>query len=76
MTNTNPAASGVALIIGRNVRTVLEAQGRNLDWLADQIDISAQTILRHFTEGVPAWLTLDMANVLDVDAGALLEGAR
>lgn len=76
MTNTQfPTASGVALTIGRNVRAVLSSRGRDLDWLAEQIDVTTHTILRHFTEGMPAWLTLDIANVLDVPAGDLIDGA-
>lgn len=61
-----PTASGMALTISGNVRAELLSQGRDMDWLAEQCDIAVHTLLDHFTAGVPAWLSLDIADVLGV----------
>lgn len=67
-----PTASGMALTISGNVRTILDSRGHNLDWLAAQCDIEVHTLLTHFTAGVPAWLSLDIADVLGVSFDQLV----
>lgn len=63
----------VAHDIGVNVRRQLAAKGRDLHWLADQIDISAHKILELFSTAVPGWFLFDTANALGVSASVFLE---
>ena len=78
MTNTAVplrSTEEVARTVGNNIKTVLAERGRNLDWLAGELDISAATILKAFSECVPMWLVFDASYYLDVPADRLI-GAR
>ena len=65
----------VARTVGNNIQTVLAERGRNMDWLANEMDVSVFTILKAFSECVPMWLVFDAAYYLDVPADRLI-GAR
>ena len=77
MTDTVPpqTSSEVAHKVGTNVRRVLGTQGRDLTWLADQIGVTVDGILRAFTERVPFGLIFDMAEAMQVRPDTLIEGA-
>ena len=77
MTYTVPpqTSTEVAHKVGANVRRVLGTQGRDLTWLADEIGITVDGILRAFTERVPFGLIFDMAEALSVRPDTLIDGA-
>lgn len=73
-TATPETSSEVAHKVGANVRRVLGSQGRDLTWLANEIGITVDGILRAFTERVPFGLLFDMADAMNVRPDSLLEG--
>ena len=79
MTNTAVpirSTEEVARTIGINVQTILKEQGRNLDWLAGELDISSHTILKAFTERVETWLLFDLSFYLEVAPDRLIGADR
>ena len=66
----------VARTVGNNIQAVLAERGRNLDWLAGELDVNTATILKAFTECVPMWLVFDASYHLDVPADRLIGANR
>lgn len=75
MTNTVPPEA-VASTVGENVRRVLQSQGRDLEWLSSETDITIPGILRAFSEGVSLGTLFEFAAALNVRPDLLLEGAH
>ena len=79
MTNTAVpirSTEEVARTIGINVQTILKEQGRNLDWLAGELDISSHTILKAFAVRVETWLLFDLSFYLEVAPDRLIGADR
>ena len=79
MTNTTVplrSTEEVARTVGDNIKAVLAERGHSLEWLAGEIGIDVQTILKAFSSHVPLWLTLDASAYLEVAPDALLEVPR
>ena len=66
----------VASTIGENIKTTLAEQGRNLDWLAGQMDVTTHSILKAFATRVDMWLIFDASYYLDVPADRLIGANR
>jgi len=62
----------VARTIGNNIKAALAEQGRNLEWLAGEIGIDVQSILKAFATEVPLWLTLDASFFLEIAPDRLI----
>jgi hypothetical protein len=62
----------VAQRVGDNIRTILAEQGHDLVWLAAEIGIDVQEILKQFSEKVEWWLTLESAIILNVPVPRIL----
>ena len=63
----------VARTVGRNTKSILAGRGRTLEWLASEIGISVDSILKAFGSHVDTWLVLDLSFYLEVAPDALLE---
>ena len=77
MTNTTVplrSTEEAARTVGNNIKAALAERGHSLEWLAGEIGIDVQSILKAFSTVVPVWLTLDAAFYLNVPADRLLEG--
>jgi len=74
--NTVPLRSPeeAASIIGKNIRALLADQGRDLEWLANEIGISVHSMLKAFAERVEMWMIFDASFYLGV-APDVLTGA-
>jgi hypothetical protein len=74
---TTPLTSAeVAQRVGDNIRTILAEQGHDLVWLAAEIGIDVQAILKQFTTELEWWLTLESAIILNVPVPRILGDAR
>ena len=62
--------------VADNIKSILTERGRTLEWLAGEIGIDVQTILKAFGSKVPIWLTLDAANCLEVAPDVLVGASR
>lgn len=58
--------------MGDNTKTILAERGLNLDWVAAEIGIDVQTILKAFSDRVEMWLLFDISGALEVAPDALL----
>ena len=79
MNNTIPplhTSEEVAHRVGDNIRSILAEQGRNLEWLAAEIGIDVQSILKQFSEKVQLWLALDASVYLNVPLERVLGDDR
>ena len=63
----------VAQRVGANTKALLSVKGRNLDWLASEIGISVDSILKAFGTRVDTWLLFDLSFYLEVAPDSLLE---
>jgi len=63
----------VARKVGANVRRQLQSQGRDLEWLAAETDITVPGILRAFSDGVTMGTLFVFAAALGVRPDALIE---
>jgi hypothetical protein len=63
----------VASTIGENVRSILSGRGRNLEWLAAEIGIDVQSILKAFATKVESGLLFDLSFYLEVSPTSLYE---
>ena len=75
MTNTAVplrSTEEVARTVGRNTKSILAGRGRTLEWLASEIGISTDRILRAFGERVDTWLLFDLSFYLEVAPDTLL----
>jgi hypothetical protein len=63
----------VARTIGENIKSALTVRGRNLEWLAGEIGIDVQSILKAFASHVDMWLILDASFFLEVSPDSLIE---
>jgi hypothetical protein len=66
----------VAQRVGDNIRTILAEQGHDLVWLAAEIGIDVQAILKQFTTELEWWLTLESAIILNVPVPRILGDDR
>jgi len=76
MTNTTApqfTSEEVARRVGINTKALLALRKRNLDWLASEIGISVDSILKAFGSRVETWLLFDLSFYLEVAPDALLE---
>jgi len=73
MTNAIRATPEVATTAGGNVRRHLASQGRDLNWLADEIGISVHGLLTALSERLSLGLLFDIAEVLQVRPDSLIE---
>lgn len=62
--------------VADNIKSILNERGRTLEWLAGEIGIDVQTILKAFSAKVPIWLTIDAATVLEVAPDVLVGATR
>lgn len=69
-------SSEVAQRVGDNIKSILTERGQNLEWLAGEIGIDVQTILKAFSTEVPLWLTLDASFYLEVAPDVLIGAGR
>ncbi|SIN72461.1 hypothetical protein [Agromyces cerinus] len=79
MTNTTVplrSTEEAARTIGNNIKAILAERGHSLEWLAGEIGIDVQTILKAFSTQVPAWLTLDASFYLEVAPDVLIGADR
>ena len=75
--NTAPLTSSeVAQRVGENTNTILRERGLNLTWLANEIGIDVQTILKAFTSKVGTGLLFDLAFFLEVAPDRLIGADR
>ncbi len=66
----------VAQRVGDNIKNILTERGLTIDWLAGEIGIDTQTILKAFSSEVPLWLTLDASFYLEVAPDVLIGADR
>ena len=79
MTNTSTplrSSKEVASAIAGNTRSILAGRGLNLEWLAAEIGIDVQTILKAFSERVETGLLFDLAFYLEVAPDRLIGADR
>lgn len=62
--------------VADNIKSILNERGRTLEWLAGEIGIDVQSILKAFSAKVPIWLTIDAATVLEVAPDVLVGADR
>jgi lambda repressor-like predicted transcriptional regulator len=69
MNNTPPSlttSEEVARAAGSTIQQELRSQGHTLEWLADEVGVTVDTLLKGFTELLPYALLMDIAEVLGV----------
>ena len=77
MTNTQiPRSSAeVASAAGANIRRELQNQGHDVTWLAGELGVSVNGLLKAFSEKMPFGLLFDIAELLRVRPDHLIEVA-
>lgn len=65
-----------ARTVGNSIKAILAERGHSLEWLAGEIGIDVQTILKAFSTEVPVWLTLDASFYLEVAPDVLIGADR
>lgn len=77
MTSTADFPQGSAEVAHRtgvNIRRTLNAEGHDVTWLADELGVSVDGLLKAFSERMPFGLLFDIADALRVRPDSLLEG--